>query len=74
MRGFLASQYTTASLFKGYGAISKSHAKLLKKNSFHWTIEAQEAFNKLKKLMIEVLVLAMLDYFKPFVVEVDACD
>lgn len=42
-----------------YGAISWSLTRQLKKDSFCWSAEAEEAFQNLKKAMTTVLVLAL---------------
>ena len=44
---------------------------LLTKEEFHWTVEADVAFNKLKQAMTHSPILALLDFTKPFVVETD---
>lgn len=45
---------------------------MLGKNSFKWTEEAMEAFQKLKKAMTEPPVLALPNFIKPFIIECDA--
>ncbi|XP_072084427.1 uncharacterized protein [Arachis hypogaea] len=49
--------------------ITVAGVQLLKKNTFHWTLESEQTFVQLKKLMTHTPVLALLDFSKPFVVE-----
>lgn len=56
---------------KGYGLLAAPLTTLLK-DSFHWSSKAELAFNSLKQAMSQPLVLALLDFSKPFVVECDA--
>ncbi|KAL0285856.1 UNVERIFIED_CONTAM: Retrovirus-related Pol polyprotein from transposon [Sesamum calycinum] len=44
------------------------------KDDFFWTDSATTAFEQLKAAMVSALVLALPDFAKPFVVEMDACD
>lgn len=47
---------------------------LLKKGTFQWTPNAQEAFSRLKQAMTSSLVLRLPKFREPFVVETDASD
>ena len=39
---------------------------------FQWSSACQESFKKLEEVLITMLVLSYLDYFKPFILEMDA--
>lgn len=52
--------------------LSKPLTKLLKKDSFRWTEAVQTAFTQLKTVMTTSPTLALLDFFKEFIVETDA--
>ncbi|GJV10940.1 retrotransposon-related protein [Tanacetum coccineum] len=47
-------------------------SNLLKKNAFHWSTDAQIAFENLKEAMIQTPVLALPKFEAEFVVETDA--
>jgi hypothetical protein len=47
---------------------------MLQKGAFHWTPEAEMAFQQLKQTMVSTLVLALPDFNIPFVIETDACE
>ncbi|GKD83664.1 putative mitochondrial protein [Tanacetum coccineum] len=57
---------------KAYASISRPLTLLLKKNIFKWNAEAQQAFEQLKQAIISALVLALPDFEKEFIVEIDA--
>lgn len=57
---------------EGYGTISWPLTQQLKKDSFSWNNEAEEAFERLKQDMITIPVLALSDFSKPFIIETDA--
>lgn len=41
---------------------------------FHWGTQEQQAFEALKTALMQALVLALLDFSKTFIVEIDASD
>lgn len=56
----------------GYAKLAWPLTELLKKDRFRWDSETEAAFQNLKSAMVNVLVLALLDFSKQFVVETDA--
>lgn len=60
---------------KGYSAIAAPLTNLLKKNqSWEWTVECQQAFEKLKEAIQQEPVMALPDHTKPLEVHTDASD
>ncbi|KAL0534373.1 hypothetical protein IC582_028663 [Cucumis melo] len=55
-----------------YGSIATPLTQLLKKGGFKWNEDAKEAFEKLKKAMMSLPLLALRSFDHPFEIETDA--
>ena len=58
---------------RGFGGIVTPLDRLLTKDGFHWTTEADEAFHCLKQALTSPPILKLLDFTQPFVIECDVC-
>jgi hypothetical protein len=72
VHGFLGLASYYRKFICDFGSIAAPLTQLLTMDGFRWTTEAQEAFVKLKTTLVTPLVLRLLDFEQPFVVECDA--
>lgn len=72
LRGFLGLTGYHRRFIRDYGKICKPLTALLKKQAFHWTPTATEAFEALKRVMTTPPVLALRNFNDQFVIEIDA--
>lgn len=57
---------------KNYASITFSFTKLFRKDKFWWTDQSLQSFNALKLATTQPAVLALSDFTKPFVIQIDA--
>ena len=57
---------------KGFSQIGVPLIDITKKRAFRWSKEVQEVFDIIRKVMRTYLVLTLLDFSQPFVLECDA--
>ena len=72
LRGFLGLTRYYRRFVKKYGDIAAPLTKQLQKKRFNWGEEATIAFEKLKRAMVSVPVLALPNFALPFVIETNA--
>jgi len=72
VRGFLGLAGYYRKFIRDFGSIAAPLTRLLWKEAFAWTAEADEAFAALKRLLSSAPVLQMLDFERPFMVDCDA--
>jgi deoxyuridine 5'-triphosphate nucleotidohydrolase len=75
LRSFLGLAGYYRKFVKGFSQIAAPLFKLLRNNiTFTWTIDQEEAFNKLKKLLTTAPILIYPDFTKKFYLYTDASD
>ncbi|KAL0445817.1 UNVERIFIED_CONTAM: Transposon Tf2-11 polyprotein [Sesamum latifolium] len=75
LRSFLGLANYYRHFVKSYSEIAWPMINLLKKmETWNWTPQCQESFDRLKRAMVTDPVLALPDMSKPFVMETDASD
>ncbi|KAH9651124.1 hypothetical protein KPL70_026631 [Citrus sinensis] len=73
VRGFLGLAGYYRKFIRDFEGIAAPLTRLLTKEGFHWTSEAESAFTQLKHALTSPSVLRLPDFSQPFVVECDAC-
>ncbi|WRX29351.1 Reverse transcriptase domain - like 10 [Theobroma cacao] len=72
LRGLLGLMGYYHKFIKDYGKIATQLTQLLKKDNFQWTYQVEGAFEQLKRVMTQALILALPNFKQPFIVKCDA--
>ena len=72
LSGFLGLTGYYHRFVANYGSIAVPLTELLKKYNFHWGPQVETAFQTLKTAISKILVLALPDFTKSFIVETEA--
>ena len=74
VRGFLGLAGYYRKFISHFGGIATPLTKLLTKDQFKWSSEAEEAFHKLKEVLTNLPTLRLPDFTQRFVIECDASE
>jgi hypothetical protein len=69
VHAFLGLEGYYCRFIKDYGAIKAPLTKLLRKGSFHWTLEAADTFRALQRTLTSAPVLKLPAFDEEFIVE-----
>jgi hypothetical protein len=72
LRGFLGLTGYYCKFIAGYGTVAAPLTTLIKREAFRWTDEAEEAFQLLKRALMQAPLLQMPDFNKRFIIDCDA--
>jgi len=72
LRGFLGLAGYYRRFIQDFGTIAAPLTQLLRKDSFHWSDAAAQAFQNLKASLSTAPVLLLPDFCQPFIVDCDA--
>lgn len=72
LRGFVGLTGYYMKFIRNDGHIAEPLTNLLKKDSFNWTLQATEAFKKLKEALMSGPVFTLPDFSLRFAIECDA--
>ena len=71
MRAFLGLASYYRKFIRHFAMIVAPLTNLLKREAFKWSEQSQQAFLTLKRALVQAPVLALPDFSKPFVLEID---
>lgn len=72
MQAFLGLAGYYRLFIRNYGTIAAPLTRLLRKDGFSWSVEAEAAFRALQRALTTAPVLQLPAFDKPFIVECDA--
>ena len=69
LRGFIGICTYYRKFVKGFSKLTSPLTDLNNKDAFNWNEEDEKEFQKMKEVMSNCPILALLDFSKPFVLE-----